>query len=219
MAQKNLPPASKLTKILEYLKSTMQVYTLKELEKILQSVASVNQMQAKDYLQALQDENLIRVEKMGSGNWYWCFTSDAKRSREKVMNGLQLEHDKLVELTAVIEREVAQEMSRHENDGDVDNESGTNKRQSLLEAQEELLKESAFLDKELALYCDNDPAEVKRKMNEIQKLRNSALLWTDNIEALECFLAPFLGDRARLGEIMHAACGNEYVVGEGLQDL
>ncbi|POS86327.1 hypothetical protein EPUL_002741 [Erysiphe pulchra] len=224
MGPKSLPPAAKLTKVLEYLKSTMEVYTLKELEKILQSVASVNQMQAKDYLQALQDENLIRVEKIGSGNWYWCFTSDAKRNREKVMNDLMAEKSHLIESLTVIDDDMALELSQREND-DNDNDknanesSDNNKRKNLLDTYEELIKESLSLNKELDSYCENNPMEMKRKIEETKKLKESALLWTDNIEALECFLAPLLCDRVRQAEIMHAMCGNEYVIGEGLCEL
>ncbi|RKF53382.1 Meiotic coiled-coil protein 7 [Erysiphe neolycopersici] len=224
MGSKNLPPAAKLTKILEYLKNTMEVYTLKELEKILQSVASVNQMQAKDYLQALQDENLIRVEKIGSGNWYWCFTSDAKRNREKVMNDLLAEKTHLVESLAIIDYDMALELSQREKDDD-NNDMNANKsndnntRNYLLETYEELMKDSLCLDKELDSYCENNPMEMKRKIEKIKKLKESALLWTDNIEALECFLAPLLCDRVRQAEIMRAMCGDEYVIGEGLCEL
>lgn len=38
-------------------------------------------MVVKDYLQALSGEGLIRVEKIGSGNWYWSFLSDAKQGK------------------------------------------------------------------------------------------------------------------------------------------
>ncbi|KAH9221616.1 meiotic nuclear division protein 1, partial [Leptodontidium sp. 2 PMI_412] len=63
----------KQQKILDHFRESMNVFTLKELEKTLASVASIHAMQVKEYLQSMQDENLIRVEKIGSGNWYWCF--------------------------------------------------------------------------------------------------------------------------------------------------
>ncbi len=39
-------------------------------------------MQVKDYLTALVDDNKVRVEKIGSGNWYWCFRGDEKKLKE-----------------------------------------------------------------------------------------------------------------------------------------
>lgn len=51
-------------------------------------------MQVKDYLQALQDDNKIRVEKIGSGNWYWSFPSDEKKSKTAALARVREEHDK-----------------------------------------------------------------------------------------------------------------------------
>lgn len=181
-------------------------------------------MQVKDYLQALQDENLIRVEKIGSGNWYWSFTSDAKRNREKEIRNLLNEHSRLLQSIEMTDRETSKEMSwRVDNDSEniavTDGDNSMNTRMSLLETYEALQLESTILDRELEGYSENDPAEVERKIFETVRLKDSAFLWTDNILALECFLGPLVGDRTQLAEIMHAACGDEYVVGEGLHDL
>lgn len=48
----------------------------------------------KDYLQALQDDNKIRVEKIGSGNWYWSFPSEEKKSKEAALEKAQEEYNK-----------------------------------------------------------------------------------------------------------------------------
>lgn len=69
-------------------------HSIKDLEKALPQVASINGMQVKDYLQALSDENMIRVEKIGSGNWYWSFPSEAKKTKEAALERAQEEYDK-----------------------------------------------------------------------------------------------------------------------------
>jgi len=51
-------------------------------------------MQVKDYLQALQDDNKISVEKIGSGNWYWSFPSDERKSKATALGKAQGEFDK-----------------------------------------------------------------------------------------------------------------------------
>ena len=196
----------------------MSVYTLKELEKSLQSVASINSMQVKDYLQALQDENLIRVEKIGSGNWYWCFMSDAKKSKENMVNTLRAEESKLMASIAETEKQIGQEMAKREEDDAILEDNGMD-RKALLDAHETLLKEMETLDKELACYSDNDPAEIQRKVEETKKTKDSAIKWTDNVEAMQSFLSNLVGDRARVAETMQLTCGDEYVVGEGLKDL
>jgi len=196
----------------------MSVYTLKELEKSLQPVASINSMQVKDYLQALQDENLIRVEKIGSGNWYWCFTSDDKKSKENMINTLRAEESKLTASIAETEKQIEQEMAKREEDDEMLEDNGMD-RKALLEAHETLLKEVETIGKELACYSDNDPAEIQRKVEETKKAKGSAIKWTDNVEAMQSFLSNLVGDRTQVAETMQSTCGDEYVVGEGLKDL
>jgi len=217
-APKNLPPAAKQAKILDWFRESMNVYTLKELEKLVQSVASINSMQVKEYLQALQDENLIRVEKIGSGNWYWCFLSDAKKSKENMIKTLRAEENKLMTSIVEMEKQIGQEMAKREEDDEMLEDNGMD-RKAFLEAHETLLKEMETLDKDLACYSDNDPAEIIRKVEETKRTKDSAVKWTDNMEAMQSFLFSILGDRAQVAATMQTTCGDEYVVGEGLKDL
>lgn len=199
----------------------MGVYTLKELEKLLQSVASINGMQVKEYLQALQDENLIRVEKIGSGNWYWCFLSDAKKGKENMLNTLGNEEEKLKAGIKDMEKVIKEEMAMREVDDGAQEDNGGLDRTMLMEAYEELTREMEMLDKGLSAYSESDPDEVLRKIVETRRLKDSAIVWTDNIEAMESFFTKELlnGDRQRAGELMETACAGEYVLGEGLKDL
>lgn len=57
----------------------------------------MSSMQVKDQVQALCDEGLVRVEKIGSGNWYWAFGSDERRGREEMLASLRAEESKLEE--------------------------------------------------------------------------------------------------------------------------
>ncbi|KAI5290254.1 hypothetical protein KEM55_008633, partial [Ascosphaera atra] len=75
-------------------------HTLKDLEKTLPSVASINAMQVKDYIQALHDENKIHVEKIGSGNWYWAWANEEKTQLVKIKDGLEAD---LLKIQATIE--------------------------------------------------------------------------------------------------------------------
>ena len=217
-APKNLPPAAKQAKILDWFKETMCVYTLKELEKLLQSVGSINGMQVKEYLQALQDENLIRVEKIGSGNWYWCFMSDAKKTKENILNSLEADENKLNTAIAEAEKQIEEELAKREEETEMQEENGLD-RNVLLETHDVLLKEMQTLVEGLACYSDNDPAEVLHKIDGTLRLKDSAIRWTDNIEAMESFFTNLTGDRAHTAQLMYSACGDEYVVGEGLKDL
>lgn len=71
--------------ILNYLRQSRTCHTLKELEKALPGVASIHQMGVKDMIKELTDENKVRVEKIGSNNWYWCWAGEeAKDKKNKI---------------------------------------------------------------------------------------------------------------------------------------
>lgn len=200
-APKNLPPAAKQQKVLTWFQESMGVYTLKELEKLLPGVASINGMQVKEYLQALQDDNLIRVEKIGSGNWYWSFKSDAKKQKERTLNTLNADESKLVASIADAERQLDEELAKRAEDNEMlDGDSMD--RNTLLKAHETYLKESEILDRQMALYNETNPAELTRKVEETRRLKEAAHEWTGRIESLECFLASVLNDRNELANIM-----------------
>lgn len=196
----------------------MRVYTLKELEKSLQSVASINGMQVKEYLQALQDENQIRVEKIGSGNWYWCFLSDAKKQKGNIYNSLKAEEQKLKNGVAEVQTAFDLEVQNRAKD-DQSAEASGHTRDALLGTHEELTAQLAGLDQGLACFSESDPATLEAKAEETKRLKDSAIRLTDNIYAMESFFTNITNDREKTGLLMANACGDEYVIGEGLKEL
>jgi len=181
----------------------MEAYNLKELEqRIPKAIAGVNQMQVKEFLQALADENQIKVEKIGSGNWYWSFRSDAKKMREATINSLKAEEDRMIATIADNERQIEEEMAKRQEDDEMIDNGGLD-RKALMEAHEALMKEKEALDNELALYSDSDPTEVLKKMEETEKLKKSAKRWTDNIDSLGSYLVNSLSvERGQLSQIL-----------------
>lgn len=196
----------------------MGVYSFKELEKLLPAVGSINGMQVKDYLQALQDENQIRVEKIGSGNWYWSFRSEARKTKENTIHSLKAEENKLIASLSDTKNQTHKEMAKRDEEDEMLQGDGMD-RKALLPAHGVLMKEMEGLDQALAIYSENDPAEVIRKAGEVQRLKDKAIRWTDNIESLEAFFVNLTSDRAQAVSIMQRACGEEYVAGEGLKEL
>lgn len=93
-APKTQPNPQKAASILAWFHKTAQAHSIKDLEKTLPQVSSINGMQVKDYLQALSDDNKIRVEKIGSGNWYWSFPADEKKAKDAALEKAQDEHKK-----------------------------------------------------------------------------------------------------------------------------
>ena len=188
------------------------MHNIKELEKVLPSVASINGMQVKDYLQALSDEGQIHVEKIGSGNWYWSFLSEESKTRSGAIAKLREEKDKID--VAVHELDCKVKEANEKREG----EDGG--RQDLVSIHSTLQDEMAVLNGELEQYRDGDPGEVVRKREEVKQLREKAERWTDNVGLLEGWLLRMLGgDRGALEDMRRGLYEGEYVEGEGLREL
>ena len=198
--------------MLSYIQNSLTVHSLKDLEKALPSVASINSMQVKEYLQALTDEGKVRVEKIGSGNWYWSFLSEEKRARLDTLKKLKDEKEKLDSAIVELRARVNEATHRREEDG--------NGREELLTVQAQLTEQVLVLNEELNEYKDSDPDEVVRKKREIEQHKEKAYRWTDNLELLECWLMKVVGgDTERVEEIKRMFYGDQYVEGEGLKEL
>ncbi|KAJ5094328.1 GAJ protein [Penicillium angulare] len=238
-----LSKADKQTLIVTHLQATGTCHTLKDLEKILPSVASINSIQVKEYIQTLTDENLIRVEKIGSGNWYWSFGSDAKLERERQLNRVQTEVEKArksyTELTAALAAETTRRKEDEaeamatittgtnvnvevEGEGDIETaQTGIDAlRQHLLDVRNGLEAEVHRLRvAETGLgdsVCQKSGMQVRR---ELAGFRQQALQWTDNLYVLEQHLRELAGgDREIVAAVLRECYGDEYLDG-GLREL
>lgn len=169
-------------------------------------------MQVKDYLQALSDEGKIRVEKIGSGNWYWSFLSEERKSRENMLGKLKEELAKIEGSLGELEEKVKEASEKRGEDEE--------SRGELVSARLELDGEVGVLRKELEGYKDGDPGEVERKRKEIKTLQARAEVWTDNIGILEGYMMNLMGgDREKMDGMKRELYGDEYVEGEGLREL
>lgn len=98
--------AGKAATILAWFHKTAVAHSIKDLEKALPQVASINGMQVKDYLQALADDSKIRVEKIGSGNWYWSFPNDEKKAKDIALAKAQDEFNRAQDMVLKLQAEV-----------------------------------------------------------------------------------------------------------------
>lgn len=196
------------------------MHTLKDLEKTLPSVASINGMHVKDYLQALTDEGKIRVEKIGSGNWYWSFLSEEKKSRTDAVAKLTLEKKKLDDAAQELCDKLALAIGggMHDDEG---NNAQEDQRAGLVAEQAQLTEDLHTFKAELLRYRDADPAEVLLKKQQTLALMQKAELWTDNVAILEQWLCHALGgDYEKLNAIKRSCYGDEYDVEvQGLKEL
>ncbi|KAM5465528.1 Meiotic nuclear division protein 1 [Microsporum audouinii] len=217
--------AEKQRRILVYLQASRTCHTLKDLERTLPPVASINGMQVKDHIQALTDEGQLHVEKIGSGNWYWAWGGEEKKAREKTIDGLSKEVEKIQKSTGELEarintlkEEQRLEEERNQNGTREENEK---ERMALMQKKEELEIKTACLETEIKKRVQGDGAgSIAQKEADIVRWKQEAQVWTDNIYILEEYLKKLTnGDREVLDAVRRECYGLAYVEGEGLADL
>lgn len=176
-------------------------------------------MQVKDYLQALSDENKIRVEKIGSGNWYWSFASEEKAAKEAVLGKVKEERERAGRAVEELKRKVEDAQREREEDGDMLMEGEG--REGLQATLKELTGEIEGLRCELSGYSENDPVEVERKRQRMGKCRGEAEKWTEQIQSMEGWFKDQVGgDREQLTGLKRNFYGDEFDDEEqGLKEL
>ncbi|KAJ9363512.1 putative GAJ protein [Paecilomyces variotii] len=219
MPPKGLSPAAKQQQIISHLRSTRTCHTLKDLEKMLPSVASINGMQVKDYIQSLTDEGQLRVEKIGSGNWYWIFPSEEKREKQRVRDALLKEVSRAEKGVNELEAQVDKVRKEREMDRDADRED-PNKREELEERLGELERELKKLNEREQMVLKDGAGSVKKMREDVGNWKQGASLWTDNIYILEAYLEKLAGGDREVVEAVKRECyEDEYIEGEGLREL
>ncbi|CAG8888554.1 unnamed protein product [Penicillium egyptiacum] len=214
-----LTKSAKQDLILTHLRSTGTCHTLKDLEKTLPSVASINGIQVKEYIQALTDEGQLRVEKIGSGNWYWSFSSDEKHAIERQLARVTAEVEKVRKSCADAEAALAGETIRREEEteDEQERESLMAKKTELHVAIDRVRTTEAQLSGPLNSLSNKG---VKQIQEELAGFQQQALQWTDNIYMLEEYLRKLAGgDRQIIEGVLRECYGDEYVDGEGLREL
>jgi predicted nucleic acid-binding Zn-ribbon protein len=205
-----LSKSEKQERILTHLRTTATCHTLKDLEKSLPSVASIPGIQVKEYIQALLDEDKLRVEKIGSGNWYWCFASDGKHECERQVVRVKREVEKARKSCTDAEGALAAESTRRQLEADPGDEC------------EALANKKAELEAEvvaLRAMQQSEGRSARQLQQELGEFRQQAMQWTDNIYILEEYMRRLAGgDRAIVAAVQRDCYGDEYVDG-GLLEL
>lgn len=182
-------------------------------------------MQVKEHIQALSDEGQLHVEKIGSGNWYWAWGGEERKAREKTIDTLDKEVEKLLKSTGDLESKIMalKEEQRLE---DARNHNGTredNEREriALMKKKDQLETEIACLESNIKQRSEGDgPGSIAQKETDIARWKQEAQMWTDNIYILEEYLKRLTnGDREVLDAVRRECYGLAYIEGEGLADL
>ncbi|KAI6905705.1 hypothetical protein KC318_g4678 [Hortaea werneckii] len=200
----------KLASIVTYLQKSRTAYSIKDLEKVLPQVASINGMQVKDYLQSLSDENKINVEKIGSGNWYWSFASQDKKTREQALSDAQVTHEKANAINHDLKQKIAEAQAQRADEEDMLDDCSKS-REELKVTKHGLETETTRLRNELAAYSDVDPTELEQKRTQTETMKRESEEYTDHIYAMDGWFKEMLnGDGEALTALRMNFFADEY---------
>ncbi|EED16537.1 GAJ protein, putative [Talaromyces stipitatus ATCC 10500] len=198
--------------ILNHIRSTRTCHTLKDLEKMLPSVASINSIQVKDFIIGLVNENKIRVEKVGSNNWYWSFPSDERRARENLEERLLRDLNRLTKLVEQLEDELQKKQTAaKEEEGSREPIDIETERRALMERKSKMSSEIERLQDQKNAFENNGVSKLKQKTEEIKKWKLETEIWEDNISIMEQYLCKLAGGDRGLVEAIKKQCyGDNY---------
>ncbi|ODV60797.1 Mnd1p [Ascoidea rubescens DSM 1968] len=196
--KKGLSLEEKKLKLLEFFKKEHNFYTIKEVESLGSKYIGVNSMQMKEILQHLIDDSLIKFEKCGITNFYWCFEFDLTKSINSNYSNLIKRKTTLIENNQVLAEKIKKEKLSRVNELTanqllmvkeqlkINNDNGNNdiNRNYLLAKVKEF---SNDLEKKLQIlndYTENDPRNLDEKINQLTKIGYNIDLITDNIDLL-----------------------------------
>jgi hypothetical protein len=179
---------------------------------MLPSVASINGIQVKDFITGLLNENKIRIEKIGSNNWYWSFPSDEKRERENVQERLLRDSNRLTRSVEQLEDELQKKQVAAREEGGTRNSMDIEtERRTLMERKAELTTEIERLQAQKTAFEDSGISKIKQKTEEINKWKLETEIWDDNISIMEQYLHKLAGGDRGLVEAIKKQCyGDDY---------
>mmetsp|Transcript_13883 Transcript_13883/g.24329 ORF Transcript_13883/g.24329 Transcript_13883/m.24329 type:complete len:207 (-) Transcript_13883:1095-1715(-) len=172
--RKGMSADDKRGTMLSIFHESADVFQLKDIEK-LSTKRGINSQTIKDVLQTLLDDDLVRMEKIGSSNYYWSYPAQAsvKISNEASAAEVELAAAKRrkTELTASVDKERAGQQ-----DAAV--------RAELAAELAELRRKVAAAQSEMIAYKDSDPETVQAMRQGAELAKDAANRWLDNIQAM-----------------------------------
>ena len=182
----------KLVAMQALMMESKDIWTLKELEKECPKKKGIVAMSVKDILQEACDEGLVSFDKIGSGNFYWCFPSEAYNRRKVRQAQLSSAVEELTSEANALEKEI-KKLSAGRTDSD--------ERDALEDEIQRLENELAEIEQVMKRYDAMNPLVIRDMERQAQVAFDAATRWTDNISILRSWTVKhfsFTKDRYKL---------------------
>lgn len=176
---KRVSTDEKLSKIVNFFKSTNGIYNIKELEKRLSKECGISSMIIPDLIKNLVDENMISMEKCGASNVYWCFENQKHHfyacETEKALLAIESYKEENKKKKKVLEEIRVNKKPSAEKD-------------ELLKTYNELLKTVNLIKERKKQSKECSYSEFKKMKKEIEEMKKTINLQTDNIFTLQGYV-------------------------------
>ena len=182
--KKGMSRAEKLNAMQNLMMKSNDIWTLKELEKECPKKIGIQSMVVKDILQELVDCDLVSGDKIGSGNFYWCFQSEAYNRRK-------VEFDKITGQIKEMETEISKiedEINELSTGRDI-----TDERTIIENEVKEFENQLSIIKQDVDKYSVYSPENLKKIKRLSIVALESANRWTDNIFACRSYSINKLG--------------------------
>ena len=178
MSKKKLSFEEKRSKMVEYFMETADVFTLKDLEKDCPKKKGIISQSVQEVLKSLCDDDIVSCDKIGSGNFFWAFPSQALNKRNVLRSKLNTELDELNTEIANLEKEIAELEPGREPSEEREKLDGE------IAVFEQEIKECK---KEIEKYGDLNPDLIRKTQRQTKVALDAANRWTDNIYAIRSY--------------------------------
>ena len=178
--KKGMSRNDKLIAMQELMMESQDIWTLKDLEKDCPKKKGITSMSVKEILQELCDNDLVSFDKIGSGNFYWCFPSEA-------LNRRKVQEEKLKKETSILNNEIIQ-LEKEISELEPGREECEERTQLNYEISE-LNKKMDLILSESSKYEFLNPEGIKKMQKQTQIAHDSANRWTDNIFTIRSWVS------------------------------
>ncbi|OHS92788.1 Mnd1 family protein [Tritrichomonas foetus] len=182
--KKGLSKDDKMKAMLDLMMESNDIWTLKDLEKDCPKKKGIPAMKVKEILQELCDNDEVMSDKIGNGNFFWCFPSEAYNRRKVQENNIMAEIQNYNREIAQLEAEIAQLTPGREESPE---------RSQLDQEISEFQSQINNVKSEASKYEKMNPEAIKKAQRQAAIAFDAANRWTDNIFTIKSWTAKKFG--------------------------
>ncbi|KAH9440822.1 hypothetical protein Pst134EA_033000 [Puccinia striiformis f. sp. tritici] len=175
MSKRGLNPEEKRTKTLEFFHENDSFFTLKDLLKLVPKAKGVVAQSVEETVKSLVDDGMVHIEKVGTINLFWSFSSESSLATSRALDTLRAEKERLekerIDLQSQLEKSAADRSANEE-------------RENNLREIKVLRQDISDIKDKLKLHSINDPHVVEEKMRICELYKSGAEIWTENLSIM-----------------------------------